>query len=130
MSWQTRRCSSDADVIAPDGSEIRLLSEVRGASMVLCTLRPGQTTQAVEHRTVEEMWYCLTGAGELWRAADHQQVEVVSLEPGVAVSIPLGVRFQFRCTSPHALELVIATAPAWPGNDEAIPVQGSWQTSV
>jgi len=116
--------------VAPDGSAIRLLATLGGASMVHCTLQPGQTTLAVQHRSVEELWYCLGGRGELWRAAsqrDAEDEEVVALEPGVGVSIPLGVRFQFRATGAEPLELVIATVPPWPGPDEAVPVAGRWQ---
>ena len=114
--------------MAPDGSEIRLLGQVRGASMVGCTLAAGQTTQAVQHRSVEEVWYCLAGTGELWRS-DGQHEDVVELRSGVAVNIPLGVRFQFRCTSPEPLELVIATAPPWPEHEEAVPTAGAWPAS-
>ncbi|MBV9545511.1 MAG: cupin, partial [Chloroflexi bacterium] len=91
MSWQTHRCSSEPDVVAPDGSEIRLLTQIRAASMVLCTLRPGQTTRAVQHRGVEELWYSISGHGELWRS-DGMRDEIVSLEPGVAVNIPAAAR--------------------------------------
>jgi mannose-6-phosphate isomerase-like protein (cupin superfamily) len=135
MTWQTRRRSAEPDALAPDGSEIRLVGEVRGASLVDCVLRPGQTTHAVRHRSVEEVWYCLAGVGELWRARDDQVEQapagdVVALEPGVGVTIPLGVRFQFRCTSADALELVIATAPPWPSSDEAVPCVGAWAAST
>ena len=122
------RVAPNLDIVAPDGSEIRLLPQVGGASMVHCTLQPGRTTQAVQHRTVEELWYCLGGTGELWRADAHGHQEVIRLEPGVAVNIPLGVRFQFRTLSSQALELVIATAPPWPGPDETIALPGCWNT--
>lgn len=130
MHWDTRRAGRDVDAIAPDGSQIRLLAQVRGASMVLCTLAAGQTTRAVQHRTVEELWFCLDGTGKLWRADASGQEEVVSLARGTSVTIPLGVRFQFRCTGPEPLELVIATVPPWPGEHEAIPVAGYWQAST
>ncbi len=42
------------DVIAPDGSEIRLLeSPLAESSMVHALLHPGSVTQAVRHLTVE-----------------------------------------------------------------------------
>jgi mannose-6-phosphate isomerase-like protein (cupin superfamily) len=126
VAWQTRRIGAHHDVLAPDGSAIRLLGEVRGASMVHCTLQPGQTSLAVRHRSVEEVWFCLDGQGELWRADEAGAEEIVALEPGVGVTIPLGVRFQFRATGRQPLRLVIATTPPWPGADEAVATGGHW----
>ena len=123
------------DVLAPDGSEIRLLVRVSGGSMVHCTLPPGDATQAVRHRTVEEMWFCVAGAGQVWRRAAvdgerhlEEMEEIVDVEPGVALSIPVGVAFQVRASGPRPLELVIATLPPWPGEDEAVRVDGVWET--
>ena len=62
-----KRLAADYDVLAPDGSEIRLLAQTGRGSMVHCTLPPGQVSVAVAHRTVEEVWYCLEGAGQVWR---------------------------------------------------------------
>ena len=44
----------------------------------------------------------------------------------MAISLPLGTRFQFRTTGSQPLEVVITTLPPWPGDDEAIPVEGRW----
>jgi mannose-6-phosphate isomerase-like protein (cupin superfamily) len=126
VTWQTARPSAAYDVLAPDGSEIRLLVGTRAGSMVHCTLGPGRVSQAVRHRTVEEMWFCISGSGQVWRRlVDHE--EVVDVAPGVALSIPPGVAFQFRATGQQPLELVIATMPPWPGAHEAVPVDGPWQ---
>ncbi|HEY1292394.1 MAG TPA: cupin domain-containing protein [Chloroflexota bacterium] len=125
MSWQTARLNREYDLLAPDGSEIRLLVQVAGGSLVHCTVQPGKVTQAVEHRTVAEVWYCVAGQGQLWRGKDDMD-EVTPLCRGVAVTIPLGTRFQFRATGAQALELLITTMPPWPGADEALPVAGHW----
>jgi mannose-6-phosphate isomerase-like protein (cupin superfamily) len=129
VTWQTARLKSNYDLLAPDGSEIRLLTQVERGSLVHCTLQPGQVTQAVRHRSVEEVWYCVQGAGELWRRFDSFEA-TVALAPGTAVSIPLGTEFQFRATGTAPLEIVITTMPPWPGEDEAIPVEGRWQPKV
>ncbi len=127
LPWQTARLKPSYDVLAPDGSEIRLLVEVAGGSLVHCTLPPGQVTQAVQHRTVEEVWLCVGGKGQLWRASSEDaSQETTPLEPGVAVTIPLGTRFQFRAATDAPLELVITTMPPWPGEDEAVAVGGAW----
>ncbi|MEK0082886.1 cupin domain-containing protein [Benzoatithermus flavus] len=115
------------DVLAPDGSEIRLLPQVRGGSMVHCTLPPGGVSLAVTHRTVDELWYVLEGEGELWRRQGEHEA-VVPLLPGTAHSIPLGTRFQFRNVGTEPLRLVIVTMPPWPGMDEAVRVEDHWPT--
>jgi mannose-6-phosphate isomerase-like protein (cupin superfamily) len=129
VSWQTAHVRPTIDALAPDGSEIRLLVQVSGASLVHCTLPPGGVTRAVRHRSVEEVWLCLAGRGRLWRHCASTD-EIVNLEPGVAVTIPLGSDFQFRTVGQIPLELAITTIPPWPGNDEAAPVDGMWQASV
>lgn len=115
------------DAIAPDGSQIRLAGRVRGGSMVHCTLPPGQVTQAVRHRTVEELWLVVAGTGEVWRAAEGQAGEVTPVRPGAWLTIPLGTRFQFRNTGQAPLEIVIATLPPWPGAEEAVTVANYWE---
>jgi mannose-6-phosphate isomerase-like protein (cupin superfamily) len=125
VAWHTTRVPADYDLLAPDGSEIRLLASLSGGSMVHCRLRAGQVTQAVQHRTVEELWFCVAGRGQIWRR-DGGNEEIADLEPGTAVSIPLGVAFQFRATSPEPLDIVITTFPPWPGPDEAVAVDGAW----
>jgi mannose-6-phosphate isomerase-like protein (cupin superfamily) len=129
VSWTTARAKPTYDLLAPDGSEIRRLVSVGGGSLVHCTLRPGRVTRAVKHRSVEEVWYCIAGAGQLWRR-DAERGEVVDIQPGVALSIPRGVAFQFRASSSaQPLEVVIVTMPPWPGPDEAVPIEGAWTAS-
>jgi mannose-6-phosphate isomerase-like protein (cupin superfamily) len=128
--FETRRLSTAPDDIAPDGSEIRLVSVVMaGGSMVHCTLKPGQITQAVQHRTVAEAWLCISGNGRLWRSRDEDQ-EMIDLTPGTGASIAAGTRFQFRNDGDTSLEIVIATFPPWPGEGEAIQREGAWTPSV
>ena len=128
VPWQTAQPAADYHVLAPDGSEIRLLVSVGGGSMVHCTLQAGQVSQAVRHRTVEEVWYCLRGRGQLWRRTDEHE-EVVELRPGTAASIPLRTDFQFRASGETALEIVITTVPPWPGEQEAVAVAGMWSAT-
>jgi mannose-6-phosphate isomerase-like protein (cupin superfamily) len=129
MSWESAHVKPKYDLLAPDGSEIRLLVSLPRASMVHCTLQPGHVTRATLHRSVEEVWFCLAGAGQVWRRSAYSE-EVVDLAPGVALSIPLGVSFQFRASGAQPLELVITTIPPWPGEDEAIFVDGPWESTT
>jgi mannose-6-phosphate isomerase-like protein (cupin superfamily) len=128
VAWQTAQVAPAYDLLAPDGSEIRLLLRVGGGSMVHCRLRPGQVTQAVRHRTVEEVWFCVGGAGQIWRR-DADAEDVTDLEPGVSVSIPRGTAFQFRATGDEPLDVLITTMPPWPGPDEAVVVDGTWPST-
>ena len=117
------RSSGDV-IIAPDGSEVRLLlTDEHGAarcSMVEVTIGAGQTSRAVVHRTVEEAWYVLSGTGEVWRCPPGELVAPVRVAAGDALVIPTGWRFQFRADAGSELRFVCVTMPAWPGMDEAV----------
>ena len=94
-------------------------------SVAHCTLRPGQVSRAVRHRTVEEVWHFLSGRGELWRAIGDVEEELL-VHPGMSVTIPLGTRFQFRTVGGDPLVFVLVTTPPWPGDDEAVRVADHW----
>lgn len=118
--------SEDYDALAPDGSEIRLLHQVDGASVVHCALPVGAVSVPVKHRTVEEIWYFLAGQGQVWRAQGGRE-EVLDARAGVSLTIPLGTRFQFRNSGAVPLEFLIATTPPWPGEAEAVLLDaGRW----
>ena len=113
------------DVTAPDGSDVRILLGLVGGGMAHFSLAPGQTARAVTHRTVEEIWYIVEGKGEMWRRQGEHE-EVVALEAGVCLTIPLGTHFQFRATGDAPLAAVAVTMPPWPGEGEAVFVDGPW----
>ena len=66
-SFHTKRLPTAPDVVAPDGSDVRILLALPSGSMAHFELAPGQTSAPVAHRTVEEIWYFLRGRGEMWR---------------------------------------------------------------
>jgi mannose-6-phosphate isomerase-like protein (cupin superfamily) len=114
------------DYLAPDGSEIRLLVDNRTANMCHCVLPAGQTSTAIKHKTIDEVWYFLEGNGEIWRKLnDRERIDKVSA--GSSINIPVGTSFQFRNIGSTFLKIVITSIPAWPGASEAIPVEGKWQ---
>ena len=121
----TRRLGRGPDVIAPDGSEVRLLAAAPRGSMAHFRLAPGQVSSPVAHRTVEELWYFVGGSGRLWRKLGGKE-EIVAVETGVSIAIPVGAGFQFRSDGREPLEAVGVTMPPWPGMDEAYPVEGVW----
>src|ERR1700760_3866614 len=102
-------------VLAPDGSEVRPLLSLQTGSMAHFRLPAGQVSRAVRHRSVEEIWYVLSGEGAMWRS-DGASSDVVQLRPGVCLTIPLGTAFQFRASGPEALTAVAMTMPPWPGD--------------
>jgi len=129
VTFETRRLPNDPDVIAPDGSEVRLLPRLAGGSMAHFRLAPGKTSVPVAHHSVEEIWYVLRGRGEMWRQLGDR-AEIVPMEPGVALTIPVGTRFQFRCLGSEPLEAVAVTMPPWPGPGEALALPGPWEPTV
>jgi mannose-6-phosphate isomerase-like protein (cupin superfamily) len=128
-AFTTMTLPAQADVLAPDGSEVRLLPRLDGGSMAHFALPPGQISKAVRHRTVEEIWFVIAGAGEMWRALDGQET-VEALAPGAALTIPVGTRFQFRASAISRLEAIAITMPPWPGADEVDFVAGKWDDIV
>ena len=127
---QTVRLPKLYTVLAPDGSEIRELVQVSRGSMVHCTLPPGAVSKPVSHRTVEEVWYFLSGRGQVWRKSGGDE-SVMDVESGVSLTIETGTHFQFRNTSPdEPLSFIITTMPPWPGPDEAYQVTGHWPTDT
>jgi mannose-6-phosphate isomerase-like protein (cupin superfamily) len=115
--------------VAPDGSDVRVLLVLAGGGLAHFELAPGQTSRAVAHRTVEEIWFFLTGRGEMWREQDGVS-ETVEVSPGMCLTIPLGTRFQFRSSGDAPLSALGVTMPPWPGEGESIFVDGPWQTTV
>jgi mannose-6-phosphate isomerase-like protein (cupin superfamily) len=90
---------------------------------------PGETSVAVAHRTVEEIWYFVRGRGQMWRRrAGHE--EVVDVEAGTCLTIPLGTEFQFRSLGYEPLAAIGATIPPWPGSGEAMIVEGRWTPTL
>ena len=125
-AWQTKPIAEEAEATAPDGSDVRLLAASGRGSMAHFELAPEQVSKAMMHQSVEELWFITAGAGEMWRKLGEVE-EVTELYPGLSLSIPIGAYFQFRNTDDEEpLEAVAVTMPPWPGEDEAVPVQGKW----
>lgn len=126
--FTTNHLPAEPDNLAPDGSEIRRLAQLNSGNMVHCTLPAGQVSKAVRHKTVEEIWYILSGRGQVWRCQNERE-EVVEIYAGVTLTIPLGTHFQFRCIGDEPLRFIIVTMPPWTGADEAVRVEDYWSVS-
>ena len=108
------------DAIAPDGSEITfLVGDARRASLVEVRLAAGGTTRPVRHRTVEEIWYVLAGAGRVWRRPPSGAAVIDDVGSGRTLVIPTGWSFQFQAGPAADLRFLCYTSPPWPGDEEA-----------
>jgi mannose-6-phosphate isomerase-like protein (cupin superfamily) len=126
---QSTRLPEKPDAIAPDGTLVRLLPVLSGGSLAHFELPAGAVSHAVTHKTVEEIWYFLSGRGQVWRrfGAKESQIDV---EPGISITIPLGTIFQFRASPDAPLTFLAITMPAWPGGEEAERAEGRWAPTV
>ena len=127
--FQTMRLPVAPLDTAADGTDVRPLLQLQGGSMAHFELRAGAVSKAVTHRTVEEIWYFLGGRGEMWRKQGDYE-EIVPVEAGVSVTIPLGTQFQFRSFGDETLSFILVTMPPWPGADEVYEVSGRWTPTV
>jgi mannose-6-phosphate isomerase-like protein (cupin superfamily) len=127
--FMTKRLPVAPDATAPDGSDVRILLGLDGGNMAHFELAPGQTSVAVAHHTVEEIWYFLSGRGEMWRKLGDQE-EVVPVDPGVCITILVGTHFQFCSFGYEPLAALGVAMPPWPGEGEAYKVEGKWTPTV
>ena len=122
--------AGETNEIAPDGSEVQRLGRVDAGSMAQFTFAPGSVSRAVRHRQVEELWYVLSGQGEIWRSPESGAAAVSELDPGVSVAIPAGCAFQVRVPAGRPLIVIAVTMPPWPGDGEAVFVAGCWDSEA
>jgi mannose-6-phosphate isomerase-like protein (cupin superfamily) len=65
----------------------------------------------------------------MWRCQDGC-ARIVDVHAGMCITIPLGTHFQFRSSGDEPLAAVAVTMPPWPGEGEAVIVEGEWQPTV
>jgi len=86
--------------------------------------------RACRFRTIDEYWCVLSGAREIWRRAADGRESITRLIPGVCIDIPLRTTLQYRCAGEVPLVFTCTNLPPWPGDDEAVIVQGPWARST
>ena len=127
--FATLRLPVEGDMFATDGSLVRILLRLQCGAMAHFELSAGQTSHAVTHKTVDEIWFFLSGQGQMWRKiGDHEEVSDVGA--GVCLTIPLGTHFQWRSTGDEPLAAIGVNIPPWPGEGEAQIVTGIWKATV
>jgi mannose-6-phosphate isomerase-like protein (cupin superfamily) len=127
--YEIKTLGAAIDAVAPDGTAARVLLSLAGGSMAHFELPAGAVSHAVTHRTVEEIWFVLSGRGSIWRRQGGLE-RIDPLAPGTSLTIPLGTAFQFCADAGLPLAFVAITMPPWPGMDEALPVTGPWTPTV
>ena len=100
-----------------DGSEIRELlahrnSCVRNQSLAEATLPAGGSTMRHYHPLAEEIYYILTGRGEMEVAGETAQVG-----PGDSIAIPPGAPHQIRNGGDTPLKFLCCCAPCYEHED-------------
>ena len=109
--------------------DIRFLMDGPTGNMIHSTVPAGQINRATRHKSVSEFWFVLEGRGQIWRS-DGQNTYTVDLVPGVSIDIPAGTAFQYRCDGAEPLTFICISMPPWPGDDEAVYVDGAWSATV
>jgi mannose-6-phosphate isomerase-like protein (cupin superfamily) len=115
---------------SPLGSHIRFLLDGPHGNLIHATVPPGMVGRPCRFRTIEEYWFVLSGDGEMWRRSPDGQESITRLLPGVCIDIPLGTAFQYRCSGTAPLVCTVTAMPPWPGDDEAVIVDGPWAPAV
>ena len=100
-----------------DGSAIRVLVDARlgGArnqSLAEAALPPGKATGRHRHPAAEEIYYFLSGRGEM-----EVDGAISMVEPGDAVLIPPGAMHQARADDDGELRFLCCCAPAYSHED-------------
>lgn len=128
-AFETIRLPEAKLEVAPDASRVRILARHSAGSMAQFELAPGQISRPVAHRKVKEIWFVLSGRGQMWRRQGARE-EIVPLEPGVSLTIPLGTHFQFRADPDGPLSILGVTVPPWSGVQDAFDVEGPWAATA
>jgi len=115
---------------SPLGSHIRFIMDGTHGNMLYSTVPVGMVGRGARFRTIDEYWFILSGEGEIWRRGPDGQESVTRLVAGVCIDIPLGTAFQYRCTGDADLVFTCTAMPPWPGDDEAVIVDGPWLPNV
>ena len=115
---------------SPLGAHIRHLMDGPHGNMIHSTVPAGMMGRACHFRTIDEFWFVLSGEGEVWRRATDGRESITRLVPGVWIDIPLGTAFQCRSTGDAPLVFTCTGMPPWPGDDEAVTIEGPWASRV
>jgi mannose-6-phosphate isomerase-like protein (cupin superfamily) len=103
-----------------DGSQIRELlahrnSCIRNQSLAEARVAPGMSTTRHYHVRTEEIYYILSGEGEMSVGAEKR-----SVKPGDAIAIPPGQVHTIWNTGPAVLTFLCCCAPGYEHEDTVL----------
>lgn len=106
--------------VTKDGSQIRELLAHRNScivkqSLAEARLEPNQRTTPHFHRQTEEIYYILTGQGQM-RIGDEEH----AVGPGDAIAIPPGQVHTIRNSGSQRLTFLCCCAPAYEHDDTVL----------
>jgi len=88
---------------------------MNGGGLCHCTLLAGKTSSPVAHRLVEEIWYVVSGEGEVWRknAEAEHTVRVGGDKPDHSAShrVPVPQHGRQPTLRPHRDDATVAGCP-------------------
>ena len=108
-SFITKDTSLIREIMRPNNSQIER------QSLAEATVRPGAATMAHSHPNTEEIYYILSGYGEMAVESERRNVG-----PGDAIGIPAGHRHQIRNVGDEDLVLLCCCAPAYTDADTVL----------
>jgi mannose-6-phosphate isomerase-like protein (cupin superfamily) len=111
--------------VTKDGSEIRELlahrnSSIRNQSLAEARVAAGRSTAPHYHPRTEEIYYILSGVGELTIGGERR-----SVEPGDAIAIPPGQVHTIRNPGPEPLVFLCCCAPGYEHDDTVLVEEAS-----
>jgi mannose-6-phosphate isomerase-like protein (cupin superfamily) len=114
------------DAVSPDGgAEIRHILTSPAGDLTHAVCRAGITSGTHHLPDLNEAYYVLGGAGEIWRANEDRDV-VTALRPGRWVAMPAGMRFQYRANFGTSLVFMVVVLPSWRADLFHIVDGGKW----
>ena len=100
------------------------LARTESCSFAEFALPAQQTSRAVVHDHLDEVWYVLAGTASVWLRGDAgERIERITVAD--CVTIPKGTAFQTQA-GPDGIRVVAVTAPPWGGDGDARLVPGYW----
>jgi|GEM_PF-2592471 len=116
--------------LAPDDSQTRLLGKSSRGNMAHFTLPPHTTSKAIHQRSVQELWYFLSGTGQVWLKYKGKS-EIYKVSGGSSLTLPNDIDFQFRnLSNTKNLVFLDVTMPPWPGDSVISYIKGPWKPTI
>lgn len=114
---QVRSLESATPFVTADGSVIRSLldrtnSSVAQQSLAEATIAAGEATERHYHRVLEELYYVVSGRGDMELDGEHHEVG-----PGDAILIPPGAWHQLRANQGGEIKILCCCAPPYSHED-------------